>query len=166
MKSRIKIALGALEFEYEGETEFSIEDIKDLFVHIESMAGASGLSSDSHSDEIDNNHTGKKDSPVIGEGVPHVDQIAKILDAKNNGDVVFAAGVFLALTKRNSPFNRADLLKTAKMAGGFYQKSIASNLTAILNSLVGSRFNKISESQYTVKKSELEAAEARIAGSI
>lgn len=37
MSSRVRIKAGPVEFEYEGEAELSVSDIKDLFSHIETL---------------------------------------------------------------------------------------------------------------------------------
>ena len=37
MTAKVRIKAGPVEFEYEGETELGVSDIKDLFSHIETL---------------------------------------------------------------------------------------------------------------------------------
>ena len=40
MPTKLKIRMGHIEFEYEGDAIYDNEAVKDLFSHIESLAGA------------------------------------------------------------------------------------------------------------------------------
>ena len=53
MSAKVRIKAGPVEFEYEGETELSINDIKDLFSHIETLftVPALGEASEPHADQ-------------------------------------------------------------------------------------------------------------------
>jgi hypothetical protein len=165
MPAKVRIKAGPVEFEYEGETELSIADIKDLFSHIETLFTVPSLASvgnDSGAPDLDNGVV----APIQQSGRPsklHVNSIAAKLDAKTGSDVAVAAAAYLQLIDGKDSFSRQKLLMTMKEAKKYYKVSMSNNLTKHLGSLLGSKFNQVGQDQYSLTSAEHQRLEAALA---
>ncbi|WP_271438908.1 hypothetical protein [Pontixanthobacter luteolus] len=151
MTAKVRIKAGQVEFEYEGQTELSVEDIKDLFSHIETLFTVPALAEagDSHSEEP------AVSSPSLGAQVAPskklaMNSIVKELDGKSASDVAVAAAASLQIFEKKETFNRADLLATMKKATMHYRETMSNNLTRTLATLVGTKFNEVSDGKYSL----------------
>lgn len=165
MTAKVRIKAGPVEFEYEGETELGVSDIKDLFTHIETLFKVPVLAEGGES------HAGAQLPPPAqakpnGNGPPqklHVNSVATKLKAKTGPDVAVAAAAALQIFEQKETFTRAELLDTMKKATMHYKDSMSGNLTNILTTLVGSKFNQISDGVYSLAADAYHSLEEQLA---
>ena len=166
MTSKVRIKAGAVEFEYEGQTELSIENIKELFSHIEALFNAAQTDAD-NDNAIDSNDF--PNLPKQNESVPapttnfHVNSIAEKLDAKTGSDLAIAAAAYLQFSEGKETFSRRELLDTMKKATKFYKKNMSGNLTKILNHLLESKINQVGSGHYSLSQPEYSSLRLKLA---
>lgn len=163
MVARVRIKAGPVEFEYEGETELAVTDIKDLFSHIETLFKVPILA------EGGEPHTPAPAAPevpnITDNGVKklHVNSVAQTLKAKSGSEVAVAAAATLQICEGKQTFSRNELLDTMKKATMHYNANMSSNLTKILGTLVGSKFNQIGDGVYSLKSDEHQKLASQLA---
>jgi hypothetical protein len=133
--SKLRIKIGAVELEYEGQTEFSIEAIKDLFGHLEVLSQSKTVQS----------HAATVTSPA-GNVVPaqgsssplslHTNTMAAKLSVRTGPELAFAAAAHIQMVEQKPSFSRSDLAADMKTATSYYKKSMLGNLTPIIEGLV------------------------------
>lgn len=163
MTAKVRIKAGPVELEYEGETQLSVADIKDLFLHIETLFRAPALSerSEGHT-SAQNPNVDRTISPAHSQKL-HVNSIAKKLTAKTGPEVAEAAAAALQIYDGKETFTRGELLEAMKKATMYYKDSMASNLTKILNTLVGTKFNQVSDGVYSLSAEAYTDLETKLA---
>lgn len=162
MTAKVRIKAGPVEFEYEGETELGVADIKELFSHIETLFKVPILAEggEPHSAQ----HSGPVEPKPTGPIQKlHVNSIATKLKAKSGSEVALAAAVSLQIFDKKQTFTRAELLETMKKATMHYKESMSGNLSKALNTLVGSKFNQISDGVYSLTSDAYHELEAQLA---
>lgn len=151
MTGKVRIKAGPVEFEYEGETEFGLADIKDLFTHIETLFKVPILAEGAQS------HAAPT-APTNGEGQPskapgqklHINSIASKLQAKTGAALAVAAAASLQIFEQKETFTRTELLDAMKKATMHSKDNMSGNLTSIIKSLLGPKFNQISDGVYSL----------------
>jgi hypothetical protein len=166
MHSKLRIKLGQVEFEYEGEAEFSQESIKDLFSHMEALfstAIARGL-------EPTPSPTGDggENGPSSGAGDPainlHPNTIASRLGVSSGPDLALAAAAYLQLSLGKPSFTRKELLDEMKSATTYYKQTMSGNLTSIIETHIkASKFNQIGQNVYSLHATELQSLREKLA---
>lgn len=158
MAVKVRIKAGPVEFEYEGETELGVSDIKDLFSHIETLfkvpilaEGGDGHAT-THSPPVEQ----QAHKPATPSQKLHVNSIATKLKAKSAPDLALAAAAALQVFGGNETITRAEILATMKKATMHYKEPMSGNLSAILKSLVGSKLNQIGDGVYSLTADEYE----------
>lgn len=153
MAAKIRIKVGPVEFEYEGETELTLENIKEVFGHVEALSKVSPAPAGGHG------QAAPADAPAAnGAGAPltppgqklHVNSIATKLAAKTGPDLALAAAASLQVFDQKETFTRSELLDTMKKAKMHFKDSMSGNLTRILATLVGSKFNQVNDGVYSL----------------
>lgn len=165
MAAKVRIKAGPVEFEYEGETELGVGDIKDLFSHIETLFKVPVLA------EGGEPHTpqgaSSSEHPKAGSGAPkqklHINSIATKLKAKSGSEVGVAAAASLQIFDGKQTFTRAELLETMKKATMHYKDSMSGNLSKTLGTLVGSKFNQVSDGVYSLTSDAYHELESQLA---
>lgn len=156
MAARVRIKAGPVEFEYEGETELGVTDIKDLFSHIETLFKVPVLAEGGEA----HGHVEAPSSTVTNTGGSgtvqklHVNSVAQTLKAKSGSEVALAAAATLQICEGKQTFTRKELLEMMKKATMHYNTNMSTNLTKIIASLVGSKFNQIGDGVYSLKSEE------------
>jgi len=145
--SRIRIALGAIEIEYEGEQSF-IEDslitlAADLLALTERMPKPLPHAND------------------FAKGVPQqlpdltTNTIAQIINAKTGSDLALAAIARVNIVKGQPTAPRAEILDEMKQASTYYKDTYAGNLSAYLETLVKSKkINLVARATYALAAGE------------
>lgn len=165
MTAKVRIKAGPVEFEYEGETELGVADIKALFSHIETLFKVPVLA------EGGEPHA---PSPSAGSATPasgggsggtklHVNSVAQKLKAKTGSEVAVAAAATLQICEGKDTFSRTELLDTMKKATMHYSANMSGNLTKILGTLVGSKFNQIGDGVYSLTSEEYQKLATELA---
>lgn len=163
--AKVRIKAGSVEFEYEGDAELSVQDIKDLFSHIEMLfkAPAHAERDEAHaaSPAASSDHAAKVDQNPIAK--LHVNSVAQALKAKSGVEVAVAAAATLQIVEGKPSFTRNELLDTMKKATMHYNTNMSSNLTKILGTLVGSKFNQLADGVYSLKADQHQKLATEIA---
>jgi hypothetical protein len=164
MTSKLRIRAGAVEFEYEADSDLSFENVKELIASIESLASASPSGSAPAPDGGATGGGAPTSASGGGGGLKlHVNSIAGKINAKTGADVAVAAAAYLQLVQDKDTFSRSELVAAMKSATKFYNKNYLSNLTKILNGLVGSKFNQTGTDQYSLTQAEHASLETTLA---
>jgi hypothetical protein len=164
MPSKLRIKMGRLEFEYEGEADFSQEQIKDLFSHMEGLSKVAGISLDvpateNHGDDGDDGDDASSDL----EGM-HTETIAALLKVKSASELALAAAVHF-LKGGKKVFTRIELLGAMKSATSYYNENMAGNHSKTMTTLTTNRsFNRIGNGSYSLTSANQSELERKIAG--
>lgn len=166
MPAKVRIKAGLVEFEYEGDTEFALSDIKDLFSHIETLFKVPLLPEAAQppaSTAAFGNGAGPAPQPSKPAQKLHINSVATKLKAKSGSEVAYAAAAVLQIYEQKETFTRAQLLETMKKATMHYKESMSSNLSKALGTLVGSKFNQVSDGVYSLTSDAYHELEAQLA---
>ncbi|HKP11749.1 MAG TPA: hypothetical protein VJZ91_06545 [Blastocatellia bacterium] len=154
MAAKVRIKAGPVEFEYEGETELGLADIKDLFTHIETLFKVPVLAEGGQA------HVASAPLPAgNGAGVStllssgqklHINSIATKLGTKTGPELAVAAAASLQIFEQKETFTRTELLEAMKKATMHYKDTMSGNLTSIIKSLLGPKLNQISDGVYSL----------------
>ncbi len=165
MTAKVRIKAGPVEFEYEGETELGVADIKDLFSHIETLfkvpvlaEGGEAHAPAAPATPAPANNGSNGAGPKL-----HVNSVAQKLRAKTGSEVAVAAAATLQVCEGKETFTRTELLDIMKKATMHYNANMSGNLTKILGTLVGSKFNQISDGVYSLTSEEYQKLVAALA---
>jgi hypothetical protein len=157
--TRIRIVLGALEVEYEGEQSFIEESLLDLTKSLLALQGA----------VLPANVHAAGPSPGTTAVVPDMttNTVAQIMSAKTGSDLVLAAIARVNIVKGSPTVPRAEILDEMKQATTYYKETYASNLSAYLDTLVKSKkVNLVARATYALAASERGRLEAAIANGL
>lgn len=146
MTAKVRIKAGPVEFEYEGETELAVADIKDLFSHIETLFKVPILAEGAES------HASSEPKATANGSAQklHINSIATKLGAKTGAEVAVAAAAALQIFDQKDTFTRTELLDTMKKGTMHYKDNMSGNLTSIIKSLLGPKLNQISDGVYSL----------------
>lgn len=165
MTAKVRIKAGSVEFEYEGETELNVADIKDLFSYIETlfkmpvvMASEAAQAPASHAPSAVESAVVQHNGTKL-----HINSVAQKLKAKSGSEVALAAAATLQIMEGKQTFSRNELLDAMKKATMHYNTNMSSNLTKILGSLVGSKFNQVSDGVYSLTSEEYQKLSGQLA---
>jgi len=145
---KIRVQLGQVELDYEGEAGFIDTKLLDMLEKLQSMvAKQPDASSSTHRQQ----HTGHGAAPPSPSGNITTKTIATKLSASSGSDVAKAAATRLGIISGRTSFSRADILAEMKNATGFYKKTMTNNLTNSLKSLLeDGTLNEIGTDIYTL----------------
>jgi len=168
MTAKVRIKAGPVEFEYEGETELAVADIKDLFTHIETLFKVPVLAEggDGHSSGSGSSAPAAEQPKTNSNGpsqMLHVNSIATKLKGKAATDLAVAAAASIQIFEKKQTFTRAELHDTMKKATLHYKDTMSSNLSKTLGTLVGSKFNQISDGVYSLTADAFQELETQLA---
>jgi hypothetical protein len=163
--AKVRIKAGPVEFEYEGETELGVADIKDLFSHIETLFKVPVLAEGGEAHVPAPSAAPAGDNGLVNGGGPklHVNSVAQKLKTKTGSEVAVAAAATLQICEGKQTFSRTELLDMMKKATMHYSANMSGNLTKILGTLVGSKFNQISDGVYSLTSEEYHKLAAQLA---
>ena len=169
--AKIKLKVGSMELEYEGDPSFLTGGIEALLV---TMGGLVGKVPDYPSPAPD---PAAQEPPSNGKGngggaraacgaafTYSTNTIAAHLDAKTGPELVICALAQLELVQGKSSSTRTEILAEMKSATTYYNKNMSSNMTKILAGLTsGKRINQIGKDTYALSASERKQVEAKVA---
>jgi hypothetical protein len=164
MPSKLKIKMGHIEFEYEGDAQFDNEAIKDLFSHLESLVGVTPAAA---FDAPLGHPAGQPhESPGVGE-LPlnySPNTIAAKLGAETGADLLLAAAAYLQFVNARESFKRQELHDAMKAAKSYYKANMGGNLSKMLAGLVSAgRINELSNSEFSLSAAEQSSLKGRLA---
>lgn len=171
--SKIKIKLGAIEVEYEGSETFLKEELPALLTAVSDLyqssqihlppngAGAEPvLNGALNGASSANGAAGPKGAQMIGT----TNAIAARLDVKSGPDLVLAAAARLTIGEGVGVFSRQRLIEEMRTAPSYCNKSVISNLSTSLQSLIkANKLNEPTKGHYALTASSQSELEARLA---
>ena len=166
MPTKLKIKMGHIEFEYEGDAVYDNEAVKDLFSHMESLmvlapTGAfdTPLPPSVNGDASAGGETGE--IATLG-----MNTVAARLEAKSGPDLVMCAAAYLQICQGRPTFARRELSKAMQDATNYYNAGMNKNLSNFLKTLTtGKRLNSLAEDKMSLAASEIGSMKAKLAQS-
>lgn len=151
--AKIRLKIGQLEVEYEGNDIFLKDDIFQMLEKISDFHGKHLPTTPSEPAQVDgeNGHaTPKKKNITMS-----VAAIATRLNAKSEPEMAMVAATHLALVQEKDTFTKHDIRDNMKKAKGRYKKGMGHNLTDSLRRLVDQeRLHEVSDGCYTLSEEE------------
>jgi hypothetical protein len=164
MASRIRIKMGALEVEYEGEEDYLRDGLLDFLKSLTGIVENSEFPVSGGEGDEDNG-TSKPvaaqtaDTPRLAPA-----SIAAKLQSKSGPDLIIAAAAHLKFVQGLDRFSRVQIRDTMKAASGYYKKSMNNNLSSSLRRLVkNKKLNDLGNDSYSLSKSTENELRAKIA---
>lgn len=162
MPTKLKIKMGHIEFEYEGDAAYDNEAVKDLFTHMESLMVSAAPGAFDNPDHV---LSGGGDTTPSTINLS-IQSVCAHMKAKSGSEVAMAAAAHLQICEGKTSFTRKELLSGMQNANGYYNQAMSGNLTKILKGLIGSkRIMALSGEQMALSASELASAKAQLAQS-
>ncbi|MCJ2081675.1 hypothetical protein [Methylobacterium sp. J-090] len=167
MPTKLKIKMGHIEFEYEGDAVYDNEAVKDLFSHIESLTGAAPPGTFDALAPINELENGDGDGDVLAEIANLSAQtVSARLECKSARDLAVAAAAHLQLCQGRKSFTRKELLTDMQQDNGYYNQSMSWNLSSTLNRLVsGKILMTMTGDQMSLSANELARLKVKLAHS-
>ena len=167
MPTKLKIKMGHIEFEYEGDAAYDNEAVKDLFTHMESLMVSAPPGAFDNPNLAPNGVAPDSDGDTTPDTINlSIQSVCAHMKAKSGSEVAIAAATHLQLCEGRKSFNRKELLSDMQNASGYYNQVMSSNLTRILKGLIGSkRIMALNGEQMALSSSELASAKAQLAQS-
>jgi hypothetical protein len=145
--TRIKIAIGTVQIEYEGDQEFIESGLLGLAAQIFELASSSNtLPISSSPSEISSSTPDENLS---------TNTIAQIISVKTGSDLALAAVAKIIIINKRPVADRQSILDEMREAVTFYKESYSSNLSSYIDTLVKARrLNVVSRATYGLANSE------------
>lgn len=163
--AKIKLKVGSMELEYEGDPAFLTGGIEALLETMGTLAGKVPEPPPMtivESPSLSTNGNGAP--PLSGSYTFSTNTIAAHLDAKTGPELVVCAMAQLELVQGKSPSSRAEILSEMKSATTFYNENMRKNMSNTLSSLTKTkRINQNSGDAYALGAAEKKKVEAKIA---
>lgn len=140
MPSKIRIKVGEVEIEYEGDEQFSKKELAGLLTTVAELHNAVGVP---HK-KTQQGASAQSDTPTTSNIKLTTTSIAHKLSVKTGPDLLIAAAAHLTLVKHQATFSRQELLDEMKSATSYYNKNYAKNLSQNITSTL--KENKLTES--------------------
>jgi hypothetical protein len=163
--AKIKVRVGTMELEYEGDPSFLTGGIEALLVTMGDLAGkVPDITMTSlHSQSIPASGGNSSPKPT-GTFTFSTSTIAAHLEAKTGPELAICAMAQLELVQGKTTSLRADILAQMKSATSYYNENMSSNLSAILVGLTkAKRINEISKNTFALNANERKQIEAKVA---
>jgi len=158
--SKIRIRIGQVEIEYEGEHAYLNEDLPKLLETLVELRKKAGGAEDRDNDADDTSDDKSSKKALTGS----VAAIAAKIKAKQGPDLIIAAATKLTLVDKQVTFSRETLLTAMRSAPGYYKKSYAKNLSISLQRLLtAGRMTESSTDNYALTANEVAVQEKAIA---
>ena len=163
MTGRIRIRVGPVEVEYEGDEEFIREEFPKIITNVSRLVKTTGHELLAESGTLQ--EAARKNLEAIRAQVTETTAaIAQQLDVASGPELVKAAALNLMHSKHLESFNRDQLIEEMKSATEFFRNTYLKNLTAYLDELVKQgTLQKIAENTYRLSAKALRELETRIA---
>ncbi len=151
MTSRIRIKLGEMEIEYDGEEQFIKEELHGMVSKYAELYKEYCKVIGQKAEENNKGVGSKGNNPSIS-GTTKT--IAAKLDVKSGPDLILAAAAQLTFVANKGTFSRQEIIDAMKAATGHYKKSYLSNLTQYLDQVVkDQKLVETATDQYALKDS-------------
>jgi hypothetical protein len=154
MPSRIKIKVGVIEVEYEGEEKFIKDELPGLIKTVAMLHEQTGAPPEEKTEgTVDEKGADRKTHE--GKASLSTSSIATKLACKSGPDLAIAACAQLGLVKLKPQFTRNEIVKEMKSATAFFNKNFVSNLSKSLKTLVvADQINEVGTHMYALSSTE------------
>jgi hypothetical protein len=158
--AKIRIKVGAMEVEYEGNPSFLKDGLESLLTKMAELSTQMPPEPITGSD-TSNEHA----SSAPSNGVDFsTSTIAAHLDAKSGTELAVCAIAKLQIMDKKASVTRTDILEEMKKATAYYNKNMSSNLSTSLKTLTtNKRINHGASETYSLSANERKSIEAKIA---
>lgn len=160
---KIRLKMGQLEFDYEGDAAFLEEGIFNLLGKTAGfyLANQNSIAAESELPETTGDVTGNGSAATLELSTS---TIASRLGAKSGPDLAVAAAAHLDFTQGRGKFTRKQILAEMQGAAGYYKASMSGNLSKSLEGLVKSkRLNHMAGDTYALAADERRSIEVKLA---
>lgn len=163
--ARIKLKVGSMELEYEGDPSFLTGGIEALLVTMGGLASKMpeelAPSTSPIQTQIVQGSTPLATSTTFALST---NTIAARFEAKTGPELVICAMAQLELVQSKASSTRAEILAEMKSATSYYNDGFSSNLTKTLSNLTKSkRINQITKNIYALSATERKHVEVKVA---
>lgn len=165
MEQKIRIKLGSIEIEFEGDQDYLKNDLPNLIDKIIELN--SHIPKENLIKELLNNDSKESSNEEKSEVLPQLsaNTICAKISAKSASDIALAACAHLTLIQNKSSFKRSEILDEMKNASNYFNTNSSKNLTQSLKSLVSSgKLIERSTDTYALSAKEKESLKTRIIG--
>jgi hypothetical protein len=166
--AKIRIKVGSMELEYEGDPSFLTGGIEALLV---TMGDLAGKAPEEVTPQIEAavqpppaNGVSNGTSVVGGQYTFSTNTIAAHLAVKTGPELVICAMAQLELVQGKSTSDRAAILAEMKSATTYYKENMSKNMSHALTSLTrNKRINQTTKDSYALSANEKKRVEAKVA---
>lgn len=168
--AKIKLKVGSIELEYEGDPEFLTGGIEALLVTMGGLVGK--VPDDPPPAPEPASQVPLANGAENGGGAPatsgaftfSTNTIAANLDAKTGSDLVICAMAHLELVQGKTSSGRAEILAEMKNAKQYYKQTMSNNLSKSFSTLLtAKRINEGAKDTYALTAAERKQIEAKVA---
>ena len=157
MATKLRVKLGAIELDYEGEEQFLKDEIGVLLEGIARLHKEAGRSLPALDAAGDG--PGDDDAKTVGTTA----SIAARLDVKDGAALILAACAHLTFVGKKSVIARKTLLDEMQSAAAYYKESYRKNLSSYLRSLMAqNKLNEPTRGNYALTAPEAAALRGKL----
>ena len=160
MNTKIRVKIGQIEVEYEGESEYLKDGLVTLLNDVAEVFSE-------HSETAKKIEEADAPANVVSMSDKNnlsTNTIATELDVSTGSDLVIAAASYLYFVQNKETFNRQEILNEMKSASTFYKSSYSGNLSQSIKRLVqAKRLNLVRKDVYALNQTELNKLKPQIA---
>jgi len=159
MPSKIRIKVGEVEIEYEGEEQFLKQELTGLLTAVAQLHNAVGAPHKKAPQAV----TTQSDTATASNIKLTTSTIAHKLNVKTGPELLIAAAAHLTFSKQQPTFSRQQLHDEMKSANAHYNKNYSANLSKHFTSAL--KDNKLTErakDSYALTADAIKDLEARL----
>ncbi|WP_370401597.1 hypothetical protein [Sulfitobacter sp. JB4-11] len=163
--AKIRVKVGSMEIEYEGDPAFLDGGIEALLVAMGDLVARSPEEAapqtvaKSEKEDVGAPNSGNENLSLS------TNTIAAHLNSNSGADLVICAIAQLELVQGNASSTRSEILAEMKNATTYYKETYSNNLTASFGTLVkNKRINQGAKDTYSLSATERKQLEAKVAG--
>ena len=155
MTSYIRIKMGAVEVEFEGDEQFLRNELLQVVsetIELYRNAGVAGAA-----------ETGVHSLGTKGRVTGSAAAIATRLGSSTGSDLILAVAAHLSFVEDKSTFGRQEILDEMKAAAAYYKRSYGANLTNYLQTLRNAgKLNELGKDTYALSSETRKELEERL----
>lgn len=151
---KIRIKIGDVEVDYEGEEKYLRDDLRDLIVSLVEL----------RSNKLPPNTNDEQPLPPSDENKGNgtsfsgtTATVAAKLSVKSGTELLLAAAVRMAVVLNKQTYTRAELHKEMQSATAYYKKNYGSNLSSSFKTLIGDdKLREVSKDVFALSAAEIQ----------
>jgi hypothetical protein len=156
----IRIKLGQIEVEYQGDASFLKKDLLETVKELLELQAQHPIAA-----AFIDAKAPKRGDDIRAVTFDHsTDTIANLIRATSGPDLVMAAAAHLYFVKRKQQFTRKEIIAEMRTATGHFNRSYINNMSTYLNSLKSqNRLRLTGQNSFALSNKEKQALEAKLA---